>query len=234
MATNAYWQLEKEYTTIAVQHDLTIKAIEYKVVERTEDGKQVKESVPCKVQEFRVKRDALCAASPVLRKLVTTGFREAEQTTVELHGDPAEALETWFKIFHATSPELEGVEFAYLQIDLKSIWDMLATAHKYEIDPKDVKARAWFENWYAAQSEREDRRFGYLDFQALVFPCHAFDYAPGFTFATKQLVYRANGHITERRPDGFEHDHLHISSNIIRKPALPLPPQTPLTSTQSS
>lgn len=217
MATDPYWQLEKEYTTISPDHDLTIKAVEYKEVTRTENDKQVKESAPSKVHEFRVKRDVLCAASPVLRKLLTTGFREAEQTTVELHGDPAKALEVWFKIFHATSDELEDVEFAYLGTDLKDVWEVLATAHKYEIDPKDAKAKAWFDDWYTAQFGREDRRFGFLEFQALVFPCHAFDNARGFTFATKQLVYRANGHITERRPDGFEHDHLHLSSNIIRK-----------------
>lgn len=217
MATDPYWQLEKEYTTVTDKHDLTVKAIEYKEVTRTENDKQVTDSVPCKVHEFRVKRDALCNASPVLRKLLTTGFREAEQTTVELHGDPAKTLETWFKIFHATSADLEGTDFTYLPTDLKNVWEVLATAHKYEIDPKGAKAKAWFGNWYTAQSDRQDRRFGFLEFQALIFPCHAFDYAPGFTFVTKQLVYRANGHITERRPNGFKHEHLHISSNIIRK-----------------
>lgn len=221
MATDPYWQLEKEYSTIADNADLIVKAIQYEQVKRTENGTTVTDSAPCKVHEYRVKRETLSAASPVLRKLLTAGFRETEQTSIELHEDDAAALEIWLKIMHAASPTLEGVTFAYVDTDIKDVWEVLGTAHKYEIDPKDAKAKAWFEKWYAAQMNRPDHRFGYLDFQALIFPCYTFDHAIGFTHATKQLVYRSNGHITERQPTGFRQDNLHLSSNIIRECRIP-------------
>lgn len=216
MSTDQYWQLEKEYTTIADDHDLTVKAVEYEEVKRIENCKSITDSAPCKVHEFRVKRELLCAASPVLCKLLTAGFRETEQTTIELHGDPAKALGIWFKILHAEDGSFEGVVFTHDDIELKDVWQVLSTAQKYEITPKEAKAKAWFEGWYNAQAHREGRRFGYLDFQALVFPCHAFDYAQGFAFASKQLVYRSNGHIAERQPEGFKQDNLHLDHLIIR------------------
>lgn len=36
-------------------------------------------------------------------------------------------------------------------------------------------------------------------------------------FCTKQLVYRSNGHITERQPDGFSQTDLHLDHIIIRE-----------------
>lgn len=218
MATDPYWQLEKEYLTIADSHDLTVKAISYAPVQRTENGRTITDSAPSKVHEFRVQRECLSAVSEVLRKLLTAGFREAEKTTVELHEDPPKALQTWFKIAHSTSEKLEGVEFAFFDTSLKDVWEVLSTAHKYGIDPKEPKAKAWFGKWYAAHVNRPDgKKWNYFDFQALIFPCYTFDHAHGFAFATKMLVYRSNGHIMERQPEGFKEDGLHLSGNVIRE-----------------
>lgn len=150
MATDPYWQLEKEYTTITDSHDLTLKAIAYTEMTRTENDKTITESKPSKVHEFRVNRAVLCAASPVWGKLLAAGFGEPEQTTVELHDDPTKALETWLHVIHAedaSAAALEGAKFGYRDVELKGLWEMLSVAHKYEIDTKEAKAKGWFENW---------------------------------------------------------------------------------------
>lgn len=133
-------------------HDLTIKAITYSEVKRTENDEVIVESKASKVHEFRVKRNVLCAASPVLRKLLTGGFREAEQTTVELHDDYVQALGLWLRIIHA--PDAAGVDgavdakgFGYRDVELRGVWELLSMMHKYEIDPKEAKTKAWFVNW---------------------------------------------------------------------------------------
>lgn len=224
MATDPYWQLSKDYTTITATHDLTIKAIEYEDITRIENDALITTRAPTKVHEFRVQRAILVAASPVLANLLATNG--AEKTTVELHGDSAKALEIWFKILHSSpsSPELEDTEFTHLATSIKDVLDVLATAHKYGLDVKAEKAQIWFAAWFDAQVGREDgKKFGYLDFQALVYPCWAFDYAGGFTFVTKALVYRSNGQIFERQPEGFRDESLHVPGGVVREFLFPLP-----------
>ena len=107
---------------------------------------------------------------------------------------------------------------------MKGVWEVLAAAHKYGLDPKSSAAKMWFLKWYLANSTNANwkrqgvnKRFDFKDYQSLLFPCHTFDYAQGFKAATQYLVYHAKGHITERRPDGFLHDHLRLDQIIIRK-----------------
>lgn len=47
MATDSYWQLEKEYYSIATDHDLIVRVIEHNNVTRTDSsGEEVVESLP--------------------------------------------------------------------------------------------------------------------------------------------------------------------------------------------
>ena len=72
--------------------------------------------------------------------------------------------------------------------------------------------------WYEANRIKKDegKYFDFKDYQSLLFPCYSFDYAEGFQQATKYLAYRAVGHITEKKPDGFTADVLRLDQNIMR------------------
>jgi hypothetical protein len=62
----------------------------------------------------------------------------------------------------------------------------------------------------------EGKYFDFKDYQSLLFPCYSFEYAEGFQHATRYLAYRAQGHITERKPDGFKADVLRLDQIIMR------------------
>ena len=215
MVTDTYWQLEKEYYTIATDHDLIVRVIEYEEVTRTqlkEDGtsREIKESVPSKVHEFKVKREVVVNSSTYFSKLIHTGgpFKEGGQDRIDLHEDPPASVELWFKLLHGcdVSSMLEGTS-------ITGVWEVLATAHKYGLDPKVTEAKAWFAKWFQAH----DDAFDYQEYQSLLFPCYTFDDADRFQQITKHLVYQASRHITERKPDGFHHDHLRMDANIMRE-----------------
>ncbi|KAK4546193.1 hypothetical protein LTR36_002330 [Oleoguttula mirabilis] len=216
MTANTYWQLEKEYYTIATEHDLVIRLIEHENVTRTGGDATVTESKPYKVHEFKVKRDTLSNSGPYFRKLLSDGnFKEAGQDTIDLHEDGSVVgFIVWFKVLHAT------VDDTTYQASIDDIWNMLATAHKYGFDPRSEAARGWFAKWYDAQQTTRERSFDYKDHAQLLFPCYTFDHAQGFRAATKYLVYRATGHIVERRPPGFAYEHLRLDQNVLREPHL--------------
>ena len=212
MATDTYWQLEKEYYTISPNHDLIIRAIEYVEITRTEgDGAnahEVKSSVPNKVHEFKVQRDVLVKSSTYFHELLGAngGFKEGD----DLHEDPAGSVELWLKILHGCD-----LQSTYETTTIKGVWEMLATAHKYGLDPKMAAAKTWFESWY--KTHRAKAYFEFHEYRELLFPCHTFDYPAGFKEASKYLSYNAAGHITEKRPDGFYHEHLRLDQNIMRE-----------------
>ncbi len=90
-------------------------------------------------------------------------------------------------------------------------------AHKYGLEPTMPGGKAWFEGWHATNLAKAGGEFNFEDCRMLLFPCHTFDHAEGFTAATKYLVYNATGHITERRPQGFKYEHLRLDSSVIRE-----------------
>ena len=220
MAADTTWQLEKETYTISLDHDLIVRVFEHATITRTEgtgeSSHTVKESVKIKVHDFKVKRIQVACCSDVFNKLLSTdsGFKDATQDYIELHEDSARILELWFKILHAGA-DIPTDENA----TIKDVWEMLAVALKFGINPQSCSsAKLWFLYWYHANQKKDDGNFfGYQDYQALLFPCHAFDYAEGFQRVTKYLVFHANGDITERQPDGFRQDNLRLDSNIISK-----------------
>jgi hypothetical protein len=147
-------------------------------------------------------------SSRVLRTMVdpTSHFKEAKMTAIDLLEDDPTAMKFWFQLVHTGT--------AGKDVDLTSIWEILAIAHKYELDPKSEHAKTWFQGWWAI---RRLRAFDFEDYQALLFPCHTFDYAPGFACVTKYLANNATGHITEKRPTGIRYDHLRLENQVIRK-----------------
>ncbi|KAK3718302.1 hypothetical protein LTR37_005115 [Vermiconidia calcicola] len=219
MATDTYWQLEHEYYTIATDHDLIVRVIEHEDIERTEgegiDAKIVKDFVPNKVHEFKVKRSVLANSSEYFQKLLDTNssFKESQQSRIDLLGDEARSAEIWFKILHGSPSGLTN-----LDITIKNVWEMLLIAHKYGLDPKLPVAKAWFEAWWIANKKKANgSTFGFGEYRELLFPCHTFEYAPGFAAATKYLAYNTIGHITEQRPNGFHHHHLRLDQGIVQQ-----------------
>ena len=97
MAPDTYWQLEREYYTIAEPHDLVIRLIENEDITRTEGDSAVTESKPCKLHLFKVDRATLSNSGPYFRKLLTNGsFKEASEDTIDIHEDGFEGLMLWF------------------------------------------------------------------------------------------------------------------------------------------
>ena len=143
-----YWQLDKEYYAVTTNHDLIVRVIEYAtiVTERlNEDGstQAVKESVPSKVHEFKMKRNTLATNSDY--------FKNTAGEQIDIHKDEPGAIEVWLKILHGCD-----VESTLTSTSVKGVWDMLATAYRYEIDPKLPAAKAWFVAWYEANKKWED------------------------------------------------------------------------------
>ncbi|KAK5137621.1 hypothetical protein LTR08_007916 [Meristemomyces frigidus] len=209
---NTDWQLEHEYYTIADPHDLVIRVVEHEDITRTEGNGTITESKACKLHIFKVKRDTLSNSGPYFRKLLTNGnFKEASQDTIDMHEDSVKGLALWFKLLHDKADE------STYKAGIDDVWFMLATANKYGFDPGAEVATKWFGKWYEFQTRRQDHSFDYMEHQQLLFPCFTFDHIQGFRAATKYLVYRASGHITEKRPDGFSHDHLHMDPIVLQQ-----------------
>jgi len=70
MATNTFWQLEKEFHILDHNHDLVLRVIEHKTITRTEgEGnttQEVVENVANKVHEIKANRAVMSECFPVL------------------------------------------------------------------------------------------------------------------------------------------------------------------------
>lgn len=202
-------ELSKEYHAIVESHDMVIR-----IVEHDSDQLMEGESVPKKVHEFSVVREIVSKASTYFNKLLAANFKEGQQTTIDLHEDNPSAMAVWFKIMHGCALDIAVVK----STTMKGVWEVLAAAHKYGLDPKGDNAKAWFAAWHDGgflQSSQEFMITEFKTYQMVLFPCYAFDHAAGFAAATKYLVYNARGHISELRPRGFRHDHLRLDSAIM-------------------
>ncbi|KAK3069829.1 hypothetical protein LTR53_011534 [Teratosphaeriaceae sp. CCFEE 6253] len=205
MADSTYWQLEKEYYAIATDHDLVLRIIEHMTITRTEGegdaAHDVTESVMSKVHEYKVKREAMSASSVYFANLLSdANIEEGQQDTIELQEDGITAMTVWLKVIHGTADDLT------YKVSIDDLWHMLAMAEKYNFTPGHGNAKAWFEKWYAVNTS-DNRMFDYKEHQTLLLPCHSFDHAPGFQRATRYLVYRATGNVSERRPHALKHEH---------------------------
>ena len=107
----------------------------------------------------------------------------------------------------------------YSSTTMLEVWDILAAADKYELDPR--VASHWFKKWFEHHYLRAgwDKNFNdgilFNAARELMFPCHEFNYAIGFQLVTRYLVYHGRRHITEKRPDGFDYYHLRLDQKVI-------------------
>ncbi|KAK5699159.1 hypothetical protein LTR17_023476 [Elasticomyces elasticus] len=212
MATDTYWQLEKDFYTISADHDFVVRIVEHETVTRTQgDGEAaqpITESVPSKVHEYRVKRDVLSENSNYFANMLSDAkFKEAEGSMIELHEDNALAMTVWLKIIH------DVVDDTTYQLSLDDVWYMLAAAQTYGFSTGSPAAKLWFEKWYDT-----DPNFDFKEHQMMLLPLHSFDHAIGFRVASKYIVYRATGNIFDRRPSAFEHSTIvGLDPNIINQ-----------------
>lgn len=215
--SNPQQPVETVCYSIVPDYDLTIRVIERKEVSRFEsDGsevRRVKMLVTTKVHEFKVKRIVLSSNSVHFKTLLSSSqFKEAGSTVIDLYEDYPTAVAIWFRILHGCNfddPNITGPPAL-----IRDVWEMLVMADKYGLNLEARAAKSWFSTWYEASSRTHTSIQAH---QMLLLPCHSFDYAAGFATASKFLAYNAIGHITERRPDMFNHEHLHLRSLIIRK-----------------
>ena len=214
MATDSYSHLEKQDYTLAVDYDFTVRVIEYGNVIRTEGDGDAAYNVtvvgPKKVHEFKGKRDILIANSTHMQALLSdNGGANEKRSTTDLDEHSVLGITVWLKLVHGSE-----VKSTYTTMSLRDMWEILATADKYKFNTKIAEAKTWFEGWYTAnQTDKAGKKFDFKDFQMLLLPCYTFDYAAGFAFATRYLVYRATGNITERKPEGFEN--LRLGDSIM-------------------
>jgi hypothetical protein len=167
------------------------------------------------VYEFEASRQVL-SAIPFFARLLARELRDGEQEMVqreviELTNDDPRAWKTWLEILHSRRMERSSYE-----IPTVTVWHMLLVAEKYGISPTCQGARDWFDEWLFTQSEEglftDQRRI-----REVLFPCHAFDHALGFSAGTMWLAYNSVGHIKEMRPAYFdEHTHLRLDQGIMR------------------
>ena len=134
-----------EYYTISPEHDLEIHVIEHEKVSRTkldEDGttREVVEFVACKVHEFKVKREILASNSPHFKATLYDEDDRPAGDRITIYDEEARSIEVWAKILHGAD-----IQSTLTPVDLKGVWDILATANRYQIDPSKAGAKAWFE-----------------------------------------------------------------------------------------
>lgn len=53
------------------------------------------------------------------------GYKEREQTVIDMHEENGHSWEIWFKILHGAN-----AESTYSSTDFLEVWNMLATAHR--------------------------------------------------------------------------------------------------------
>jgi hypothetical protein len=167
------------------------------------------------VYEFEASREIL-AGIPYFRRLLYPESREGGQQLVgqeviELKHDDPKAWKTWLQILHAR------LERSSYEVETVTVWHMLAIAEKYGINPTWQSARDWFNQWLCTQSGKglfTDRR----RICEVLFPCHTFDHALGFSAGTMWLAYNSVGHIKEIRPAPFDKlTHLSLPHGIMRR-----------------
>jgi hypothetical protein len=92
-------------------------------------------------------------------------------------------------------------------ISIDVIWHIINAADKYLLDASIL--RGFFDRWY---TKNVNIRFLDADLaRQVALPCYMFDHATGFAEVTKWLAYHHEGHITEKRPDGFKFEHMRLA-----------------------
>lgn len=191
-----YANLHRERYTIAHPHNHVLVVLPSSINVHFVNGVfEERRGPPQAAYEFEVSLEALHKISYFRR---TLPLDRAAQRTSELRGDDPRAWKLWLEMVHGC---LDAQSY-YAQIP--TVWHVLRIADKYAINPTCADAGRWFDGWFFAQSA--DGIFTDNDnVRQILFPCHAFDHALGFTTSTTWLAYNCAGHITEKRPKEVEH-----------------------------
>ena len=91
--------------------------------------------------------------------------------------------------------------------NIDHIWHIINAADKYLLDASIL--RGFFDLWY-----KKNVHIGFLEddlARQVALPCYMFDHAEGFAEVTKWLAYNHEGHITEKRPEGFKWNHVRLA-----------------------
>jgi hypothetical protein len=92
--------------------------------------------------------------------------------------------------------------------NIAQIWGIITAGDKYLFNASIL--HGFFKRWYR-KNVRVEAFSEHKDFaKKLALPCFMFDYAKGFAEVTKWLAYNNAGHITEKRPEGFKWQHMHL------------------------
>lgn len=205
---------------IAPDPDLTIRIYEY------EDVYSAPGQLPPikRVTDYAVSKAILCANSEPFNAMLRGGWKESKTNLVELKGNDwimNLAMESWFRAFHGV-PMTEECHKG----DIAVVWSLVRAGDLWGLKREGLIKwfRDWFKQWWDKNGEGKDLgkstdksrgiRSGTLA-QMILYPCWAFDHAPGFAAATKWLVYNSKSHITEFNPT--KHRDLHLPPRVIRK-----------------
>lgn len=191
-----YANLHRERYTIARPHDHVLVVLPSSINAHIINGVfEETRGPPQAAYEFEVSLEALHKIAYFRR---TLPLARAAQGTSELRDDDPRAWRLWLEMVHGC---LDSQSY-YAQIP--TVWHVLRIADKYAINPTCADAGKWFDAWFFTQSA--EGIFTSIDsVRQILFPCHAFDHALGFTTCTMWLAYNCAGHIAEKRPKEFEH-----------------------------
>ncbi|KAK0625665.1 hypothetical protein DIS24_g11022 [Lasiodiplodia hormozganensis] len=207
---------------IAAEPDLTVRIYEYQDV-YAPPGRLP--PIKC-VTDYAVSRTIMRANSEPFDAMLQGGWMESRTTIVELKENDwimSLAMEIWFRAFHG----VPMTEECY-KADVAVVWSLVRAGNMWKLKREGLIK--WFSDWFKECWERNKgkdlgksmgKSMGGMGgrsaklAQVILYPCWAFDHAPGFAAATKWLVYHSASHITEFNPT--KHRDLHLPKRIIQQ-----------------
>jgi hypothetical protein len=199
--------LPREYHILTEDHDFTLVVYDTIQEELTDaSGSVTFHDTPTKAHDFAVSRSTL-GRIPYFRAIFSPrGFRDTGNEYHELLEDDPAAWKVWLQIIH------DSLTRDSYEVGIATIWNMLVIADKYQLSPRHEKAKEWFAKWYHTSGDPVTVD----DCSEALYPCHTFDHARGFAYASKRLAYNNEGHVGEKRPEGGQVYHLRLDHRITR------------------
>lgn len=156
--------------------------------------------VPTRTVSFRVSKDALRRASPVLREMLAgQHWRESFESRLSLGEGSITVSHVWLRIIHEA-------QLTY-KMPFHKVWHLIQAVDYYDLNIGLFKD--WFARWY----ERLDLKIRKPS--ELLYPRWRFDHACGFARWTRTIAYADKGHLTESNPTGFYQ--YHLPARLIRR-----------------
>lgn len=161
---------------------------------------------PVKAHDYAVSCSTL-ERIPYFRAILSPrGFRDTGNDYHELHEDDPVAWKVWLQIIH------DGLDRGSYEVTIATVRNMLVIADKYQLSSRREKAKNWFAKWYHTSGDPVTVD----DCSEALYPCHTFDHARSFAYASKRLAYNNEGHVGEKTPGGGQVYHLRLDHRIIR------------------